>query len=462
MKQQREHWTSRLGFILAAAGSAIGIGSVWRFPYTVGENGGGAFVLLYVIFTFVIGFPLFISELVIGRKAQKAAVFAYADLSKGKGNWKLLGWLNLISCFIILSYYCVVAGWCLSYVLMSLTQFSQGKSPEQIKHVFDILFTSADVNILWLFIFILINVGVVISGVRKGIEYWSKILTPALFVILIGLFIYATTMPGFSKAASFLFYPDFSKLTPNGVLNALGMAFFTLSVGLGIILTYGSYMKSTEDIAKNGLIVTMMTLLVSLMAALMIFPIVFTFNFAPAGGPGLAFKTMPVLFAQLPGGLVISTVFFLLLVFTALTSSISLLEMLVANLIELFKWTRIKATIIAASIAFMLGVPSALSGSKTLFPNWKEIYGKDFFDTMNYITQSWMMPLAGLLTTIFIGWILKKGDVKLEFTSGSTIWSKWFPIWLFLVRFIVPAAIIVIVLQEAGIVNFIALFSNSQ
>lgn len=462
MKQQREHWASKVGFILAAAGSAIGIGSVWRFPYTVGENGGGAFVLLYLIFTFVIGFPLFISELVIGRKAQKAAVFAYSDLSKGKGNWKLLGWLNLVSCFIILSYYSVVAGWCLSYVLMSLTQFTQGKTPDQIRNVFDVLFSSADVCILWLFIFILINVGVVISGVRKGIEYWSKILTPALFVILIGLFIFATTMKGFPKAASFLFYPDFNKLTPNGVLNALGMAFFTLSVGLGIILTYGSYMKKTEDITKNGFIVTLMTLLVSLIASLMIFPIVFTFDFAPAAGPGLAFKTMPVLFSKLPGGLVISTVFFILLVFTALTSSISLLEMLVANLIEVFRWTRTKATFISAAIAFVLGIPSALSGSNSLFPNWKAIYSKDFFDTMNYITQSWMMPIAGLLTTIFIGWILKKKDVKEEFSSGSPIWSAWFGFWLFLVRFVVPIAIVVIILQEAGIVNFIALFSSSQ
>lgn len=458
MKQQREHWGTKIGFVLAAAGSAVGIGSVWKFPYTVGSNGGGAFVILYIIFTFLIGLPVFIAELVLGRKSQKSSIFAYSDLGKAYGNWKILGWLNLLTCFIILAYYSVVAGWCLSYIIMSLTQFSSGKSPEEIRNVFETLFRSADINLLWLFIFIVINVGVVYSGVRKGIEYWSKKLMPALFVILIGLFIYSTTLSGFPKAVHYLFYPNFSKLTPTGVLSALGMAFFTLSVGLGIILTYGSYMKPTEDLPQNGLIVSSMTLIISIMAALMIFPIAFTFNFPPEAGPGLVFKTMPVLFAKLPGTLVISTIFFALLVFAALTSSISLLEMTVANFIEVFRWSRGKATVIAAAIAFVIGIPCALTGSNTLFPAWQSIYSKDFFGTMDYLTTSWMMPIAGLFTTIFVGWVLKKSLIQEEFKKGS-VCGKVFGLWLFCIRYLCPLVVFVIILQESGILNINKIFS---
>lgn len=452
MKQQREHWGTKIGFILAAAGSAIGIGSVWKFPYTVGSNGGGAFVILYILFTFLIGLPVFIAELIIGRNSQKSSIFAYSDLGKNYGNWKILGWLNLMTCFIILAYYSVVAGWCLSYIVMSLTQFSQGKGPDEIRSIFDLLFKSGDINILWLFFFLMINLGVVFSGVRKGIEYWSKILMPAFLVILVALFIYATTLSGFPKAVRYIFYPSFDKISPSAILSALGMAFFTLSVGLGIILTYGSYMKPTEDLPKNGMIVSSMTLIVSLIAALLIFPISFTFNFPPEAGPGLVFKTMPILFSKLPGTLVISTVFFALLVFAALTSSISLLEMTVANLIEVFRWTRARATLVASSIAFIIGIPCALSGSKSLFPDWKTIYSKDFFSTMDYLTTSWMMPIAGLLTTIFVGWILKKSLVQEEFNKGS-IFSKLFGVWLFAIRFLCPFVVLVIILQEAGIIN---------
>ena len=278
MKQAREHWGSRIGFIMAAAGSAIGLGSLWRFPYITGQNGGGAFVLLYLFFTFIIALPVFIGELVVGRNTQRSAVSAFSELSNHSQNWKLLGWLNVATTFLILSYYCIVSGWCVNYVLLSLTHFTAGRTPEQIGAVFDTLYISSDINLFWAFAFILINLGVVYGGIRKGIEHWSRILTPALLIILIGLFIFSCTLDGFKDAVRFIFYPDFAKLTPSGILNALGMAFFTLSVGLGIILTYGSYMKQSEDIPKTGMIVSAMTILVSLMSALMIFPIIFTFG----------------------------------------------------------------------------------------------------------------------------------------------------------------------------------------
>ncbi|MCF7806304.1 MAG: sodium-dependent transporter [Simkaniaceae bacterium] len=455
---QREHWGSRIGFIMAAAGSAIGLGSLWKFPYTAGENGGGAFVLCYLIFTLFIALPLFIAELIIGRKTQKGAVFAYQALTHEGSNWKMLGWINALACFIILGFYSVVAGWTLSYILMSLTQFTQGKSPDEIRTIFTTLASSPGINIFWLFLFIAMNVGIVFSGIRKGIEKWSKILMPGLLAILIVLFIYALTMDGFPQAFRFIFYPNFTALSASGMLNALGMAFFTASVGLGIILTYGSYMKPDENIPKTSIIVSIMTILVSLIASLMIFPIVFTFGFSPQEGPGLVFQTLPILFSKLPGQVLISTIFFALLLFTAITSSISILEMLVANFIELFSLSREKATILCALISFLIGIPCALSHSDTLFASWKSIYSMNFFDTMNYVTSSWMMPISGLLTTIFIGWKLDKEIIESEFVAG-THWVWIFKPWFFCVRYIAPLGVIAIILDQTGLLNFNALFS---
>jgi neurotransmitter:Na+ symporter, NSS family len=461
MTQQREHWGSRIGFIMATAGSAIGLGSLWRFPYITGQNGGGAFVLLYLIFTFAIGIPIFIAELVIGRKSQRSAIKAYTNLAPKSTHWRLLGWVNLLTSFIILSYYSVVAGWTVNYTLMSLNNFTSGKSPDEIRGLFDVLFSSGDISVFWLFIFMLMSVGVVYSGIRKGIEYWSKILTPALLIILICLFIYSTTLSGFPKACKFILYPDFAKLTPKGILEALGMAMFTLSIGLGIILTYGSYMKPSSDIPKTSFIIGTVSVLVSLFSALMIFPIIFTFNFTPEAGPGLVFKTLPVLFAQLPGTLVISTVFFILFVFTALTSSISLLEVLAANLIEVFNWSRKKSVLISGLGAFLLGIPTALSGSGSLFSKWQELYGTDFFTTINYITGSWMMPVSGFLTILFVGWFMEKKVVYQEFLQGTTL-TKLLHTWFFMVRWLAPIAILIIILQEGGIINIETIIQKLQ
>ncbi len=459
MAKQREHWATKIGFVMAAAGSAIGLGSFWRFPYVVGQNGGGAFVILYIIFTLLIGIPVFSAELVIGRNTQRGAVMAYSGLTRPDSNWKMLGWLNVITCFIITGYYSMVSGWCLSYTLGSLTQFSAGKTPSQIKEIFDVLATAPSITIMWLLFYVLLNVGVIHGGVRKGIEHWSRILMPGFFAILILLFGYSLTLPGFGEALRFTFAPNFHLLTPNAVLNALGMAFFTLSVGLGIILTYGSYMKADSDIPKTGFTVAAMTVGVSLIAALTIFPIVFTYNFPPEGGPGLIFKTMPILFTHLPGTLVVSTAFFSLLLFAALTSTISLFEVLVSNLMELFDWSRTKASITSSTLAFLIGGFCALSNGGILFPSWQQIYGKDFFDTLDYLSSSWMMPVAGLLTTIFVGWFMNKEQFRTEFERGSQM--RWiFPVFFFSLRYLAPIVMIVIILQEAGILNLTAIFTK--
>lgn len=459
MTKHREHWKSRIGFIMATAGSAIGLGSLWRFPYIAGENGGGAFVLLYLIFTFIVGIPAFASELVMGRRAQKSAVLAFYNLSNHSNQWKMVGWLNIISSFLILSYYSVVSGWALNYIFLSLNQFTSGKTPDQIRSVFDIMYQSPSINIFWHFLFMLMTIGVVYGGIQKGIEYWSKILTPTLLLLLIGLFFYALTLSGFSKAFEFVLYPNFSKLTPRGILDALGMSFFTLSVGLGIVLTYGSYMKSQDDIPKTGLIIGSITVLTSLFAALMIFPIVFTFGFQPEAGPGLVFKTMPILFAELPGTLVISTVFFILLVFTALTSSISLMEMLAANLMEILHWERHKSVLTAGIGAFVMGIPTALAGSGILFGSWKKMFGTDFFGTLNYLTGSWMMPIGGFLTILFVGWFWSRKISKNEFLSGTKL-KGLYHIWIFLVKWVAPLAIFIVILQESGLIDISAIFNS--
>ncbi len=263
----REHWGSRLGMILAAAGSAIGLGSLWKFPYVTGKNGGGAFVLIYILSTVLVCFPLFIAELLIGRAAQRAPVNAFTTLSGKSRSWRGLGWLAVFSTLIVFSYYAVVAGWTLNYLLLSLSQFTAGRSPEQIAGVFDIMSTSGDVCLLWQFFFVLLTLGVVISGVRAGIERWARILMPALFVLLISLCIYSLTLPGAAEGLRFVFYPDTSKLTSSSILEALGLSFFTASLGFGIIMTYGSYMKKEDDIPATSAIVLGLTVVISLLAA---------------------------------------------------------------------------------------------------------------------------------------------------------------------------------------------------
>lgn len=449
---QREHWGTRLGFLAATAGSAIGLGSLWKFPYSTGANGGGLFVLAYVLFTFFIGIPLFTAELIMGRHSQRSPVGAFSSLSNYSQNWKMVGWLSVLVNFLILSYYSVVAGWAVNYTLMSLNHFTSNKTPEQIGRTFETMYASGGINIFWFFIFMLMTVGVVYGGVRKGIEYWSRLLMPILLTILIILMIYSMTLSGFPKALHFIFYPDYSKLTASGMLEALGLSFYTLSVGMGIILTYGSYMRKQEDIPKTALTIGIVDVMISLMASLMIFPIIFTFGFEPAEGPGLLFKVMPVLFEKLPATLILSTLFFMLVVFTALTSTISIFEVQVATFIELFNWSRRKAVLWLGLAVFVFGIPSALSGTKAMFPDWEAIYGKTFFTTVDYVCSNWILPINGILTAFFAGWLLDAKLKEAEFIEGSRL-SYLFRPWAFLIKWVAPFAILLVILQKSGIID---------
>jgi neurotransmitter:Na+ symporter, NSS family len=407
---------------------------------------------MYLLCTFLVAVPLFIGELLVGRNTQLSPVGAIAALSRQTSAWRLLGWLCVFTNFIILSYYSVVAGWALNYTLMSLNQFTEGLSADQIQALFGTMVQAGDLNVLWFAAFLAISVAVVYKGIRAGIEYWSRILMPALLVLLLGLFVYSTTLDGFGQAVRFILLPDFSKFSAIALLKALGLSFFTLSVGLGILITYGSYMRPTESLARSAGVVASLTVGTSIFASLMIFPIIFTFGFSPQMGTGLLFKTMPVLFAQLPGTLVLSTAFFLLVVFTALTSAISILEVLVATIMELLKWHRPRAIWAVAAGVFILGLPSALAHSGGLFPQWTALYGRNFFDTFDYLVDTWLLPVNGLLMALFIGWIVDRAIRREEFVKGAKgVWL--YRPWIFLLKWLSPLAICLILLNQVGVIG---------
>jgi neurotransmitter:Na+ symporter, NSS family len=452
MKRQREHWGSRIGFLMATAGSAIGLGTLWKFPYVTGANGGGAFVLLYLLFVLAIGIPVFVAELIVGRAAQRGPVGIFIALAPNRSGWRLAGWLGFIAAFVILSYYSVVSGWGLNYVLLSLTQSFANRSPQEISGAFSVLQQATDINLFWHAIFMLITMGVVYQGVRAGIERWSRIMMGGLFAILLGLFFYGLTLDGFGEAVRFMLWPDLSKMTAAGALEALGLALFTLSLGHGVMLTYGSYMQPHESIPRTALLISGMVLIIALLSGLTIFPIIFAFGMTPSGGEGLVFKTLPVLFAQLPGGLVISTVFFLLLVFAALTSAVAFLEVVVANFMDLYGWSRRKGVFILGGLIFLAGVPSALSESSMLLTSWKALFGTTFFATMDGLVSHWVLPLDALLIALFAGWGLDRALLHREFQAGMS--NRYgFLIWRFLVRWVVPVAILMVLLQWSGIVD---------
>lgn len=458
MQNQREHWSSHLGFILAAAGSAIGLGTLWKFPYVTGENGGGLFVFIYILCTFFIGIPVFIAEILLGRKAQRGAVGVFATFTHNSIGWKTIGWIGVASSFLIMSFYSVLAGWGLNYVFMSLSQFYENKSAQEIAAIFETLASSADITLFWHIAFTLITGAVVYQGVRQGIEYWSRFMTIGLLVILVGMCLFSATLDGFWQGVHFIFYPDLSHFKPSAAIEALGLSFFTLSLGQGIMLTYGSYMKKGEDIPKTAFIIGAMIITVSLLAGLMIFPIIFTFGFEPQAGPGLVFKTLPVLFSKLPAALFISTAFFVLFVFTALTSAVALIEVVVANCTDLFGWSRKKAVIIVSVSCAIFGIPSALSNTQTLFANWSLIYGKTFFQTIDDIVSLWFLPIGGLMVSLLTGWVVDKEMVCSEFCSGTVFKWLWRP-WFFFMRWVAPLAIIFIILQQAKLIDIDSYFT---
>jgi len=437
---------------MAAIGSAVGLGLLWKFPYTVGSNGGGLFLLVYLICVLIVGLPLFVAELVIGRSAQRASIGAFEVLHKPGSGWRVSGVLGALASFLIMSFYSVIAGWGLSYILMSLNGFYEGLSSEEIKGVFYKLSNSGGISIFWHFLFTLMTMGVVYSGVRKGIEYWSKIMVKIFLVLMVGLTLYALTLDGVGKAMHFIFSPNAANFKATSAIEALGLAFWTLSIGQGIMISYGSYMHEDQNIVKMAGIVGGSILIVACMCCMMIFPVVFTFGLEPSAGPGLVFQTLPYLFSKLPGSLVISTLFFTLFVFTALTSAIPLIEVPATNLMEIFGFSRNRAVTYVGGAAFLIGIPSALSASGAFFPEWQEVYGYSFLDTVNNFVSIWIIPIGGLMLALFVGWRLDKDRAFSEFMKGQQV--KWFfQPWMFFIKYLVPIVILLIILQTSGLID---------
>lgn len=454
MEKTREHWSSKIGFLFAALGSAVGLGVLWKFPYTVGQNGGGLFLLAYIFCTLIIGIPVFIGELLIGRSSQSAAISSFGRLEKNRPFWKISGWLGVISSFLIMSFYSVIAGWGMSYIVMSLVGASNGKTSVEVIQIFQTLERSGSISVTWHALFTVIVMSIVLSGVRQGIEKWSRIMTRALFVMLIILVIYCTSLPGFNQAWQFIFMPNANSFKPSSIIEALGLAFFTLSLGQGIMFSYGSYMKQEDNIPTMAGVVATAVIIVSILGALTIFPVVFSFGFEPAAGTGLIFQTLPYLFAQLPGGQVLATVFFILFVFTAITSAVAFIEVCATNLMELYGLKRSTSVYTICALTFIVGIPSAYAWVNGIFHDWTDIYGTNFLDTLDRLVSIWLIPIGGLITALFAGWAWNKKDAEHHFCQGAGGWSSLFGLWRFWLKWVIPALIFLIILQKSGLVDF--------
>ncbi len=587
MTKPRAQWGSRFGFIVAAAGGAVGLGNIWKFPYITGTNGGGWFVLIYLACIIFVGLPILIAEIMIGRSAQKQPVVAFEVLQGKKTGWSLLGWLGMIAAFVIATYYIVVAGWTMDYTLKHLVDFSKpvravaveksleyqaNESLEAMKLTLiedradtlakpllaeienrlppsawrlhrefvdalnqdgldqpaswkkntleerrrnllidptmaqavaqveslqgalaearntakseattEIDALSADeirmqatkkfrysligdamtakfmalledgwTSTFWAVLFMVLTMAIVASGVGHGIEAACRVLMPVLLAMMVGLVIYAATLPTFGEALSFVFKPNAHALKPSGVLEALGHAFFSLGIGLGAIITYGSYQKSKGRLFGESTWIAGLDTGVALLACMMMFPIIFAFGQDPGAGPGLVFISMPLAFAEIgSGGIVLGAVFFCLLSFAAITSAISLLEVCTSYLIDRWGWSRGRSTlVIGLMISFIGALVAFSSGEGFVLSSWTAGFGMNFFDTLDFLASNWMLPLGGLFIAIYAGWFLPKRLRDAEVADEHPV---MYAIWLFLIRLIAPAMVIVVLAQKIGL-----------
>ena len=576
MSQQRSHWGSRFGFILAASGSAVGLGNSWKFPYITGENGGGLFVLIYLACIVLVGLPILIAEIMIGRAAQTQSILAFNKLQGGRSAWSIVGWFGVIAGFIILSYYIVVAGWAMDYSLKSVVGFTTPiaeKAEEEaliyrstatiddmqvmviddmtrldldraernwrrqfspstwdnwtdydaaikaggddkklrehagLAHAADIVIaaqpdlesTRAEIkgeaadavaamtpvelrdqaedlyrrskinegvttvflgllgdgwtSTFWAALFMFVAIIVVANGIGSGIERTCRILMPLLILCILLLVVYGFFQTGFSRAVSFVFEPDPTGLEPKGVLEALGHAFFTLSLGMGAMITYGSYQRSQSGgLVKESIAIAGLDTGIALLACMMMFPIIFSYGQDPSGGPGLVFMSMPLAFAEMGEvGMLLGIVFFGLLVFAALTSAIALLEVVVSYLIDGRNWSRTRAAWIVGGAIFGFGIVAAFANSAGFkMVSWLPGYGQNYFDTMDLLTSNWMLPLGGLLVSIYAGWVLPARNRNAQLSDLNGFWSST---WLFLVRVVAPVLVVIVLLDKIGLIN---------
>ena len=421
MSQNREQWGSKLGFILAASGSAVGIGNIWKYPHMAGQNGGAAFTLVYLACIFVVGLSIVIAEFVIGRKTQLSPVGAFEKLAPGT-NWKWVGFLGVASAFVILSFYGVVGGWVLKYVIVSITGgFNElAGDPAAAGNVFNTFITDTWSPIIYQVFFMAFCVWVIVNGVKGGIEKWSKIMMPLIVVLLAVLAVRGMTLEGGMKGISFLFNPRFEDLTASSIVLALGHSFFTVSLGMGTMITYGSYLDRKQNLLNSAVWVIALDTAIAMLAGIAIFTTVFALGANPAEGPGLIFVVLPSVFSQLAGGTLWGTMFFVLLFMAALTSAISILEVVTAYFIDQKGWSRKKATIQFGAVITIVGVFCSLSMGGGV--NITEFLGMPFFDVMDYLSAKYMLPIGGMLTAIFIlrKWGIPNYMAELKSGMGDT------------------------------------------
>lgn len=439
-KKNRDGFGSKIGIIAAAAGSAIGLGNIYRFPCELGNNGGAAFLLVYLAVVIFLGIPVMLSELVIGRRSQSNAVGAFKKLAP-KSAWPIVGYMGVLCGFIIFAFYSTVSGWTLEYIIKAVTNSFQGKDLAAMEQDFTDFHNMGWRNVMWQAIFIFLTGFVVFKGVQNGIERYAKILMPLLLVILIVLGIRSVTLPGAKEGLSFLFRPDFSKIDGNVLISALGQGFFSLSLGMGALITYGSYIKKKDNLTSTAFSVVLADTLIALLAGLVIFPAAFSFGIRPTAGMGLVFNTIPMIFNQMTGGYIFCIIFFVLLAIAALTSTISLLEVVVAYLSEELHINRKWSTVWASVATLFIGSFASLS----LMENTPfAIGGRTVFDLMDFVSSNILLPLGGVLIVIFVGWRLGKAKFFEEVTNEGTIKASLKKVIFFIIRYLAPIAIMIV------------------
>lgn len=449
-KSDRVNFGSKIGAILAAAGSAVGLGNIWRFPYEAGNHGGAAFILVYLACVFILGMPIMIAEFTVGRRAKASTGKAFGILAPGT-QWKWLGRLGVLSGLLILGYYSVVAGWTLEYIITSLSNGFAGKGPEDYVAIFQNFSQDPVRPIVWCLVFLFLTHFVIVKGVKDGIEKSSKVLMPILFILILVLAVCSMSLPDASKGLEFLLKPDFSKVNADVFLGAMGQAFFSLSLGMGCLSTYASYFGSDTKMGKTALSVGVIDTMVAILAGLIIFPAAFSVGIQPDAGPSLIFITLPNVFQQAFGGvpflaMIFSLMFYVLLALAALTSTISLHEVVTSYLNEQFGMSRGRAAVWVTGFCVVTGVLSSLS-----LGAWDDkFFGLSFFDLLDFVTAKLMLPLSGLLVSLFVGWYLKRSLSYEELTNYGLQKAPYFPIYMFILRYLAPIAIVLIFVNELG------------
>lgn len=447
-KEKRAQFSSKFGVIAAAAGSAVGLGNIWKFPYITGKFGGAAFLLVYICFIAIIGVSIMLSEFIIGRRSKKNAYGAYKKLAP-KTKWKYVGLLGIIAAILIMAFYVVVAGWTIEYVVAAIGNKFANQTPEQLNAMYADFVDAPFRPLLYQLIFMIITAGVIIAGVKNGIERGSKFMMPLLLVIILILDIRAITLPGAAAGLEFLFKPDFSKLSSDAILSALGHAFFSLSIGTGTLTTYGSYINKKNNLVRTTVDVTIADTVVAILAGVAILPAVFSFGINPSEGPGLVFVTLPNIFLQIKGGYIFSVLFFVLLALAALTSAISILEVIVAYFSEELKMKRKAATIWSSVIILLAGTICSLSMGPY---DSLTIGGLNLFDATDWLSTNILLPIGGMFMSLFVGWKLGKDEVMDELAQGSHIKMCFVKIFIFITKFIAPLAILAVFLHGLGII----------